>query len=227
MVSPFAELMYNGRIPAALAAWRRWLDVVLGDAFRRGAGQLRDPPLAPAEQSEVADPAEPLRHQMPREPPDEGRPRQRHFPRPRTAPPDDRSGEDLNPFLLPFQNLGVHFQFGGLIELSSRKTFLTESLPSLATESKQFFVRSSEYFQEDGGSVELVTDMEVFTDSRLISGQQLSVNVPQFSFTAWVATVPQFTEGYLLRKRMVPAGLPPRRTCCPAVSHIHGLEAIF
>ena len=66
-------------VPAVLAPFRIGLDVVLGDAFRGCAGKLGNPILLSAEQSVVADPPEPLWHQVLRETPDEGRPGQGHF----------------------------------------------------------------------------------------------------------------------------------------------------
>jgi hypothetical protein len=62
---------------------------------------------------------------------------------------------------------------------------------------------SGKYFDTEGrGMLQLWGDMEFFTEPK-ISGE-ISFGTANFSMTAWVRTVPQFLDGYILRKRPSP-----------------------
>jgi hypothetical protein len=59
---------------------------------------------------------------------------------------------------------------------------------------------SAKYFDTEGrGMLQLWGDMNFFTEPK-ISGE-ISFGTETFSMTSWVRTVPQFLDGYILRKR--------------------------
>ena len=59
---------------------------------------------------------------------------------------------------------------------------------------------SANYFVTEGrGMLQLWGDMQFFTEPKL-SGE-INFGTKTFSMTAWVRTVPQFLDGYILRKR--------------------------
>lgn len=97
--------------------------------------------------------------------------------------------------------------------LSGREIFVEESMAAISEKSKEFFVLSSTYFASDQGSKQLVTHAEKFSSPKVLGGLQLSVQIPEFSFTAWVSTEPQFVSAYILKKRIMPAGPGSELAC--------------
>jgi len=58
-----------------------------------------------------------------------------------------------------------------------------------------------------------LSTMITFTAPKLLSRLELSISVPGFTFSAWVSVAPQFVQGYLVRKRIVPAGPGTELAC--------------
>lgn len=104
-----------------------------------------------------------------------------------------------------FDNLHSHFDFDYLETTSDTKDFGI-AMKFIAEQSKEFFVLSSKYWRPDGGSVELLGPMTTFNAPQVIGKLDLSIQIPSFSFTAWVGIGPQFVRGYIARKRIKPAG---------------------
>lgn len=106
-----------------------------------------------------------------------------------------------------YHNLKDHFDFDELTE-NAHRSDIRPMLQELSVKSKDFFLLSSQYFEPEdmGGTVELIGDMEPFSQYKVIGGVQLSITIPDFSFTCWVKTVRQFKRGYIIRKRITPSG---------------------
>ena len=101
-----------------------------------------------------------------------------------------------------YQDLNAVFDFPGLQGLGSRDGF-RGTMHLVATNSKQFFPLSGKIFDtKSRGTVQLQGSMETFTRPKL--GKQINFGTESFTMTAWVRTVPQFLEGYILRKRPEP-----------------------
>ena len=103
-----------------------------------------------------------------------------------------------------YNDLQTSFDFDSLVESDSRSAWI-DALPAIAEASKNYFILSSQYFEETG-NVELLGPLQTFSSPKLLGGVDLAISVPQISFTAWLKVTPQFNSGYLLRKRLVPAG---------------------
>jgi len=101
-----------------------------------------------------------------------------------------------------FNNLGETFGFDDLRAIHSRSHFVEETLPDLSEKSKSFFPLSSQYFDSGvHGSKLILGDLTVFTQPR--PGPEMVLRSTEFSVTAWVRSIPQFAEGYILRKRPI------------------------
>jgi len=101
--------------------------------------------------------------------------------------------------------LDNEFDFEGISDVARRDQFVSESMAGISEKSKEFFILSNKYFDDQGiGSTQLIRDITTFSGPKLSTPVQLAVL--EFSFTAWVKVVPQFVEGYILRKRLVPDG---------------------
>ena len=111
-------------------------------------------------------------------------------------------------------DLDNSFGFENIAAVSSRDDFISNWVPSISTASKKYFIRSSGYFDPgSAGAVELHSGTELFLEARLLGGLELSIQLPSFSFTAWVQTVPEFAQGYVFRKRLQPAGNGSELSC--------------
>jgi hypothetical protein len=111
-------------------------------------------------------------------------------------------------------DLDNSFDFDGLQSVLSRDEFISVWVPAISASSKKYFIRSSTYFDSGGaGSVELHTGTALFTEAKLLGGLELSIQLPSFSFTAWVQMVPEFIQGYIFRKRLQPAGSGSELSC--------------
>jgi hypothetical protein len=60
--------------------------------------------------------------------------------------------------------------------------------------------------QEESGFVQMLGPLQSYSSPKLLGGVDLTINAPSISFTAWVKTEPLFVKGYLMRKRLLPAG---------------------
>jgi len=108
---------------------------------------------------------------------------------------------------------GHSFEFDHLLEIQSRQEF-TEFLPTLSQSSKRYFALSSQYFDTQGnGDVQLVGALKSFSNPEILSGLELSIMNPEFSFTCWIKTTPQFVSGYLVRKRPAASGAASHLSC--------------
>uniref|UniRef100_A0A7S0W9M5 Polycystin cation channel PKD1/PKD2 domain-containing protein n=1 Tax=Hemiselmis tepida TaxID=464990 RepID=A0A7S0W9M5_9CRYP len=113
-----------------------------------------------------------------------------------------------------YTNLKDSFGFDDLQGLTDRSVFVEEQMGSIATTAKDFFILSrSRYFVPESGSVELLLDMETFSSPKLLGGLQLQIQLDEFSFSGVVRLSPQFVRGYILRKRIVPAGQGSELAC--------------
>jgi hypothetical protein len=123
-------------------------------------------------------------------------------------------------------DLDNSFDFSSLQAVTSRDEFISTWIPAISASSKKYFIRSSTYFDSGGaGSVELHTGTVLFSEAKLLGGLELSVQLPCFSFTAWVQMVPEFVQGYVFRKRLQPAGSGSELSCWGAVPPFHTLTA--
>ena len=112
-----------------------------------------------------------------------------------------------------FNNLRDTFDFDGLREMKSRSAFL-EALPGISKSSKSYFLLSSQYFDTgQAGNVQLLGAMKSFSTPMLLGGIDVTIQAPEISLTAWVKTTPQFVRGYLIRKRLLPAGNGAELSC--------------
>eukprot|EP00961_Rhodomonas_salina_P074250 997613-Rhodomonas_salina.1 len=113
-----------------------------------------------------------------------------------------------------YSNLQHHFDFDTLHSLSLRSE-LRDTLLDLSVRSKDFFLLSSQYFEpsSSGGTVELIGAMEAFSGPKVIGGVTLSIQIPNFSFTCWMKAARQFKRGYIIRKRILPAGSGAELAC--------------
>jgi hypothetical protein len=119
------------------------------------------------------------------------------------------------------------FDFDGLQAVLSRDEFISTWVPAISASSKKYFIRSSTYFDSGGaGAVELHTGTALFTESKLLGGLELSIQLPSFSFTAWVQMVPEFVQGYIFRKRLQPAGSGSELSCWGKILPCHTLSTL-
>ncbi len=103
-------------------------------------------------------------------------------------------------------DLDNSFDFENLRSISSRDDFILNWIPALSENSKKYFVRGSRYFDTGGaGSVQLHAGTKEFSEPVSLGGSTVSIQLPSFSFTAWVQLSPEFSEGYIFRKRLLPA----------------------
>jgi hypothetical protein len=112
-----------------------------------------------------------------------------------------------------FKNLKDSFALEDVIEIKNRPEFV-EALLQISQKSKNYFILSSKYFNtEEAGFVQLLGPLQSFSSPKLLGGIDLSINTPQISFTAWVQTEPLFVKGYIMRKRLLPAGYGSELSC--------------
>jgi len=105
------------------------------------------------------------------------------------------------------------YNLDSLLHVKSRADFV-EALPTISSKSKDFFIFSSKYFDTaERGFVQLLGPLYKFSASKLVGGVELTIHVPQMSFSTWVRTDPIFVNGYLVRKRLVPAGYGSDLSC--------------
>uniref|UniRef100_A0A7S0VMJ9 Polycystin cation channel PKD1/PKD2 domain-containing protein n=1 Tax=Hemiselmis tepida TaxID=464990 RepID=A0A7S0VMJ9_9CRYP len=113
-----------------------------------------------------------------------------------------------------YSNLRDSFALDLISGDMSRKLFVEEHLPAMAETAKKYFpLSTSEYFVRLQGERRLLEQMETFTVPKLLGGVTLAITVPEFTMTAIVRTSPYFDGGYILRKRMVPAGVGSELAC--------------
>eukprot|EP00281_Chroomonas_sp_CCMP1168_P016014 CAMPEP_0206220982 /NCGR_PEP_ID=MMETSP0047_2-20121206/5167_1 /ASSEMBLY_ACC=CAM_ASM_000192 /TAXON_ID=195065 /ORGANISM="Chroomonas mesostigmatica_cf, Strain CCMP1168" /LENGTH=1725 /DNA_ID=CAMNT_0053643677 /DNA_START=282 /DNA_END=5460 /DNA_ORIENTATION=+ len=110
-----------------------------------------------------------------------------------------------------YHDLDKNFDFSALRDVSSRRELMHERVPTILDQSKRISPLSSRYFEREGGSMELINGMTLF--SAPVIGPTLDIQVAPFSFTAWVRTSAHFVEGSIVRKRMVPAGPEASLSC--------------
>ena len=113
-----------------------------------------------------------------------------------------------------YEDLDQTFDFGQLMSARTKSDFLNTSLIDLSAKSKQFLVRSSNYFDPDGkGQVDLLRSKTKFAQPKLVLGVDLSIQLPSVSFTAWVRLDETFDGGYVVRKRMAASGTEALQSC--------------
>jgi len=101
-----------------------------------------------------------------------------------------------------YQDLQAAFDFEDLLSVSNKAEYV-DAMRTVAQSSKPYFHMSANYFDTGGrGMRQLWGDMEVFTGPKLSA--EINFGAQEFSLTAWVRTVPQFLDGYILRKRPSP-----------------------
>ena len=106
-----------------------------------------------------------------------------------------------------FLDLNSTYNFHRIENIESRVDFISKTISKISDSSKTFFVQSSEYFNPgSAGFVELNTNQQLFSRPAVLAGVRLSMQVPIFSFTAWIRLTPDFSSGYIFRKRIVSAG---------------------
>ena len=112
-----------------------------------------------------------------------------------------------------FNNLKDAFQLEDVTGIKNRPDFV-DALAQISSQSKDFFILSSKYFDtEEAGFVQLLGPLKSFSAPKLLGGIDLSINAPTVSFTAWVKTEPLFVKGYIMRKRLLPAGYGSELSC--------------
>ena len=112
-----------------------------------------------------------------------------------------------------YSNLIDAFKIEDLIAMKSRGEFV-EALADISQQSKQFFILSNKYFDtEESGFVQMLGPLQAYSSPKLLGGVDLTINVPSISFTTWVKTEALFVKGYLLRKRLLPAGFGSELSC--------------
>ena len=112
-----------------------------------------------------------------------------------------------------FNNLKDAFALEDVIEIKNRPEFV-DALSQISQQSKEYFILSSKYFDtEEAGFVQLLGPLQTFSSPKLLGGIDLSINAPQISFTTWVKTEPLFVKGYIMRKRLLPAGYGSELSC--------------
>ncbi len=105
-----------------------------------------------------------------------------------------------------YAELDDSFHFDGLKNVASRDDFISNWIPELSARSKKYFIRGSKYFDTGGaGSVQLNSKTILFSEPKSLGGLSISIHLRSFSFTAWVRLVPEFVDGYIFRKRLLPA----------------------
>ena len=103
-----------------------------------------------------------------------------------------------------YTDLKASFDFESLTESDSRGAWV-DALPAISQASKRYFILSSQYFSEEG-NLELLGPLQEFSSPTLLGGIEPAITLPHISFSAWLRVTPQFSKGYLLRKRLVAAG---------------------
>ena len=105
------------------------------------------------------------------------------------------------------------FDFGSLWAIKSRDAFV-EALGRLSSSYKKYFLLSPFYFDTKGkGDVQLIGNLQTFTQSNAATGFDLTIGAPTISLTAWIKTSPQFQSGYLIRKRPSSSGVASDLSC--------------
>eukprot|EP00961_Rhodomonas_salina_P069806 937039-Rhodomonas_salina.2 len=98
-----------------------------------------------------------------------------------------------------FENLKYAFDFEALQSITSRQDFVIEGLPLITAASKDYFLLSSNYFDDNGvGSKQLIRNVVSFNAPA--SAGQLTLSGAEFSLTAWIRTGQSFLKGYILQK---------------------------
>ena len=122
-----------------------------------------------------------------------------------------------------YLDLNSTYNFDHIQNTGSREEFISTVVPGVSNSSKKFFLQSTEYFVSGGaGSVSLNTMEQLFSRPAVLGGVALSVQVPAFSFTAWVNAAPDFSGGYIFRKRIVIAGSGSQLSCWGWYLHLLG-----
>ena len=112
-----------------------------------------------------------------------------------------------------FNNLKDAFRLDDVTSIRNRAEFV-DALTQISQQSKEFFILSSKYFDtEEAGFVQLMGPLQAFSSPKLLGGIDLSINAPKVSFTTWVKTEPLFVKGYIMRKRLLPAGYGSELSC--------------
>ena len=111
-----------------------------------------------------------------------------------------------------YTNFQDAFRLKQLRDIESRLGFV-EALPALSQKSKDFFLLSSRYFDtEEAGFVQLLGPLQTFSVPKHLS-VDITIQAQSLSFTAWVRTSPLFVKGYIVRKRLLPAGYGSEFSC--------------
>jgi hypothetical protein len=112
-----------------------------------------------------------------------------------------------------YNNLIGALRLNNMRDIKSRADFV-KALPQLSRDSKQFFTLSSQYFDTlDAGFVQLLGPLQEFSTPLLLGGVDITIQAPSVSFTTWLKTDPLFLKGYILRKRLLPAGYGSELSC--------------
>ena len=105
-----------------------------------------------------------------------------------------------------YNELADAFSFREMTKTKLRGQIYDE-LRLLSDTSKNYMLLSNRYFTSGKhGPVTLLGPLRSFATSQVLGGVDLSIEVPSFSFTAWVRSTPQFVRGFLVQKRLVSAG---------------------
>jgi hypothetical protein len=113
-----------------------------------------------------------------------------------------------------FRDLNSSYNFQRIENSPSREEFLSSAIFKMSDTSKKYFVQSAEYFSSGGaGSVVLNTNQQLFSRPAVLAGVSLSMQVPAFTFTAWIKVAPDFAGGYIFRKRIVRTGAGSSLSC--------------
>ena len=97
------------------------------------------------------------------------------------------------------ENFRTSFDLDDLARVSRRDEFQAR-LKDIASISKEFFPLSSRHFSNhQKGDMQLIGPLRAFVGPILLSGTDVNC-LPTFSVTVWVRVVPQFLDGYILRK---------------------------
>lgn len=109
-------------------------------------------------------------------------------------------GEDVKRGI--YKHLASYFDIANFRRVQDRATLKDEFLPAIAFSAKKHSLLSSRYFNAGSrGDVELVGAREVFFSPRVLAATDLNLQVPSFSFSAWVQLDASFKTGYLIEKR--------------------------
>ena len=112
-----------------------------------------------------------------------------------------------------YNELADAFSFEEIRQTKLRGQIYDE-LKLLSETSKGYMLLSNRYFTSgERGPVTLLGPLQSFATSQVLGGIDLSIEVPEFSFSAWVRSTPQFVRGFIVRKRLVSAGHGQELSC--------------